>query len=156
MRINPLLLGGLMALTGAITSWTSRNFPTMPGQDYGAGTFPMLIGMMLAVLGTLLALRGVRQREPMFAWHGAAPVARVWLCLGAVCASVAIYALLTPILGFPVVVPVIIALLIAWLSQGRWVLALLTALIATLLVWLIFSELLHVPLPLGVLEEVVY
>ncbi|WP_185827594.1 tripartite tricarboxylate transporter TctB family protein [Halomonas nitroreducens] len=156
MLLNPLLLGGLMALTGAITAWTSRNFPTMPGQDYGAGTFPMLIGIMLAVLGTLLALRGMRQREPLFAWHGAVSASRVWLCLAAVCASVAIYALVTPILGFAIVVPVIIALLIAWLSQGRWLLAVMTALISSLLVWLIFSELLHVPLPLGVLEEVVY
>tara|TARA_R110001599_G_scaffold62921_3_gene175209 strand:- start:19110 stop:19580 length:471 start_codon:yes stop_codon:yes gene_type:complete len=156
MRINTLLLGGLMAMVGAITLWASKDFSSMPRQDYGAGTFPTIIGVLLIILSGLLGLRGWRQREPLFTWHGAVPLMRVWISLGAVSIAVAAYALATPILGFPITVPVIFTLLIGWLSQGRWGLAIITALAATLIVWLAFAQLLQVPLDLGVLENVVY
>lgn len=40
MRINDLVLGLVMALLGAITVLASRDFYTLPRQDFGAGTFP--------------------------------------------------------------------------------------------------------------------
>lgn len=156
MRINDLLLGLLLVLIGAITIWAAWDFPAMPRQRYGAGTFPTVIGGLLSILGALLAARGWRQHRPLLVWQGEIAMTRVALSLAAVAAAVAAYALLTPILGFPVVVPAMMTLLIGWLSRGRWVLAATVAVLATLLVWLAFAELLHVPLQMGLLERVVY
>ncbi|EPC00605.1 hypothetical protein L861_06605 [Litchfieldella anticariensis FP35 = DSM 16096] len=156
MRVNDLLLGLLMALLGVVTVWASRDFPTLPRQAFGAGTFPTLIGALLVVLGLLLAVRGWQQRGAWFTWHGQVALSRVWLCLLAVVAAVAGYVWLTPVLGFPIVSIVMLTLLIGWLSAGRWWLATGVAAAATLLVWLAFAQLLHVPLALGILEEVIY
>lgn len=156
MRANDLLLGLLMILIGAITIWASRDFPVPARQAYGAGTFPTIIGWMLVVLGALLALRGWKQRTAWFAWQGSISISRVWLSLAVVVVAVVGYVLLTPVLGFPIVSAVMLTLLIGWLTAGRWLLAVVVGLAATLVVWLVFAELLRVPLGLGILEQVVY
>lgn len=157
MRVNDLALGMLMVLVGVITAWASRDFPSLPRQNVGAGTFPTIIGVMLVVLGGFMMLRGWSQRRgPWFVWQGNVAISRALLCLMVITASVVGYVLLTPILGFPTVSMVMISLLVGWLTEGRWLLAVLVALIATLVVWLTFAVLLHVPLALGFLEEVVY
>ncbi|SDL26315.1 Tripartite tricarboxylate transporter TctB family protein [Modicisalibacter muralis] len=156
MRINDLLLGVVMALLGAITIWASRDFPSLPRQPYGAGTFPTLIGALLVVFGGIMALRGWRRRGALFAWQGEVGPKRVLFCIAMVIAAVVAYIELTPILGFPVVSLVLLTLMIDWLTSHRWVLATSVAVIATALVWLAFAKLLHVPLALGVLEKVVY
>lgn len=156
MRIHPMLLGGLMAMVGIITVWASKDFPSMPRQEYGAGTFPTIIGISLVILSGLLGLRGLRQHEPLFHWDGAVSLSRVWVGVGVVTAAVTAYVLLTPLLGFLITVPVIFTLMIGWLSRGRWRMAVIVAFSATFLVWLAFANLLQVPLELGVLERVVY
>lgn len=156
MRVNDLVMGVVMALIGAITVWGSRDFPAMPRQEFGAGTFPTLIGGLLMLLGALLALRAWRRGDLGFTWQGEASASRVFLCLAAVVAAVVGYLLLAPLLGFPVVAWLVTTLMIGWLSDGRWGLAVLVGGVATLLIWLAFVELLRVPLPLGVLERVVY
>lgn len=156
MRVNDLVLGMVMALLGAITIWASRDFPTMARQPFGAGTFPMLVGSLLVALGILLAIRGWRQGGPLFRWQGQVVMARALRCLGAVIAAVAGYVWLTPIIGFPIVSLVMLIALIGWLSDGRWLLAVVVGAVATLLIWLSFAQLLHVPLDLGILEEVFY
>lgn len=156
MRINDLILGLLMALLGAITVWASRDFPSLPRQDYGAGTFPTLIGALLIALGGVLSLRGWQRRGAMFAWQGDVALKHAMICVAAVVGAVVGYVLLTPILGFPIVSLVMLTALIGWLTGGRWWLALIVAFVATLLIWLTFAELLLVPLSLGILEEVIY
>ncbi|QFT83667.1 Tripartite tricarboxylate transporter TctB family protein [Halomonas sp. THAF12] len=156
MRINDLVLGLVMALLGAITVLASRDFYTLPRQDFGAGTFPTLIGSLLIVLGLLLALRGWLRRGPLFVWQGTVAPSRTLICLGAVVAAVSGYVWLTPLLGFPVLAMAMLTVLIGWLSRGRWGLAVAVAAVVTLLIWLGFAMLLHVPLDLGFLEGVIY
>ena len=116
----------------------------------------LIVGVLLVLLGALLALRGWQWRTPWFSWQGSVAASRVWLCLGVVVVAVAGYVLLTPLLGFPIVSSVMLTLLIGWLTGGRWLLAVIVALVATLAIWLAFAELLRVPLGLGILERVVY
>jgi len=156
MRINDFLLGLVMALLGAVTIWGSRNFPSMPRQDYGAGTFPSLIGAGLVLLGLLLAIRGWPQRRQWLVWQASVAMPRTLLCLVVVIVSMMAYVLLVPVLGFPMVSVVLLTLLIGWLSGGRWWLAGIVAGTATMVIWLAFAELLRVPLGLGILHGVIY
>ena len=156
MRINDLVMGLVMALLGVITLWASKDFAPLARQPYGAGTFPTLIGAFLVGLGLLLALRGWQQRGALFVWQGQVTLSRTVLCLFAVVAAVAGYVLLTPVLGFPLVSPLMLTLLIGWLSGGRWWLAFIIAVIASAVVWSVFALLLQVPLDLGILEKVIY
>jgi putative tricarboxylic transport membrane protein len=145
-----------MALLGAITLWASKDFPTLPRQAYGAGTFPMLVGTFLVVLGGALALRGWRQGGAIVRWQNALPAQRILLSTLAVITAVIGYITLSPMLGFPILSLAILTLMIGWLTSGRWWLALSVGVGATLLIWSIFAELLMVPLPLGIIEEVIY
>lgn len=156
MRINDLIMGLVMALLGALTIWASKDFAPLARQPYGAGTFPTLIGAFLVGLGLLLSLRGWQQRGALFIWQGQVTLSRTLVCLLAVITAVAGYVLLTPLLGFPLVAPLMLTLLIGWLSSGRWGLAVSVAMVASAVVWSIFALLLHVPLDLGILEEVIY
>ncbi|MDW5377706.1 tripartite tricarboxylate transporter TctB family protein [Halomonas sp. HP20-15] len=156
MRVNDLLLGVVMALLGVVVIWASRDFSALPRQHYGAGTFPTLIGSLLIALGALMALRGWQYQGALITWQGELSARRVTACIAVVIAAVGGYVLLTPVLGFPVVSLAMLTLMIGWLTAGRWVLAASVAVVATALVWLTFSELLHVPLSLGILEKVIY
>ena len=156
MRINDLLLGLVIALLGAITIWASHDFSSLPRQQYGAGTFPTLIGSMLIITGGLMVLRAKRYRSALFTWKSNIVPTRVLLCAVVIIVAVVGYIILTPILGFPIVSLVMLTLLIGWLTSGRWLLAGIVSIAATALIWLAFAELLHVPLALGVLEKVVY
>lgn len=156
MRINDLLMGLIMALFGAITLWASKDFAPLARQPYGAGTFPTLIGAFLIGLGLLLALRGWQQRGALFIWQGQVSLSRTVLCLFAVVAAVTGYVLLTPLLGFPLVAPLLLTVLIGWLSGGRWGLAFTVAIVASAVVWSVFALLLRVPLELGILEGIFY
>lgn len=156
MRLNDLLMGLVMALLGAITIWASKDFPPIARQPYGAGTFPTFIGAFLVGLGLLLSLRGWQQRGALFLWQGQVTLPRTLICLLAVIAAVSGYVLLTPLLGFPLVAPLMLTLLIGWLSGGRWGMAVIVAIVASMVVWSVFALLLQVPLDLGILEEVIY
>ncbi|MCP8689497.1 tripartite tricarboxylate transporter TctB family protein [Marinobacterium sedimentorum] len=156
MRINDWFLGLLLAALGVATLVAAQAFPTIPRQEYGAGTFPAIIGSLMTALGSLLVLSGCRQHMPFFSWHSKVSLSRSFACFAAVIAFVLAYLLLTPLLGFPIVAPVLLALMIGWLSGGRWVMAVSVATVMSAMVWLAFAELLHVPLSLGVLEEVIY
>lgn len=156
MRIHDIILGLLTVLLGSITVWLSKDFPSLPRQDYGAGTFPTLVAILLIVMGLILSLRGWVRKGPLVVWQDAIPIGHVLFCITAVMGAVAGYVLLTPILGFPIVSLIMLTVLIGVFTKGRWWLALSVATVATIIIWLTFAELLLVPLSLGILEEVIY
>lgn len=135
----------LVALAAGIVAWS---FPAIPGQEYGAATFPVLIAAGLGICGALLAgkaaLRlgedaGDLRTPPGTLWKGAA-----------ILALVLFYVFGVEPIGF---VPVMsLVLLAAMLLYGtRLLVAVPVAIGATLLVHLVFYKFLRVPLSWGVL-----
>lgn len=148
MRINDTVLGAsLLAIAVAVFLY-ARTLPPVPGQDYGAAVFPMLVACGLGGSGLLLVVTGLRSR-------GGAPAAAGWTHgragwgrLGAVVALAVGYIVASGPLGF---IPVSIALLAALflLFGARWWVALLVAVLVTAAIWRGFGGLLRVPLPRG-------
>ena len=67
-----------------------------------------------------------------------------------------VYILLVDLLGF---IPLALVLLAGWLvlfRNGRWLSSLVIALVVTLIVNYAFTQLLLVPLPLGLLQPIIY
>lgn len=63
MKINRLAIALMVMLGGVALIISSYDYPALPGQKYGAGTMPFLIGMMGLLLGLALfvqswAIRG--------------------------------------------------------------------------------------------------
>ena len=150
MRLTDTAIGLLLLACGIALALAAWSYPDMPGQDYGAATFPLAIGALVAALGLVSAWSGLRNGEDgasrVLRLHGWGLVPASWLRLAAVVLLVVGYVLLAPLFGF-------------LLTGGALLFGLLTAFRAPLLlsvvvtppailaVWWVFDGLLRVPLP---------
>ena len=158
MRVNDAVSGAALVLFALAMIWYTRTFPEMPGQHYGPALFPMLIGIGLLLTGVVLIVRGLTRlrTEPMFsggAWLRSGPHLINFL---AIVGGLLLYILVSDRLGF---IPTALLLLFGWLllfRGGRPISSLVIALGVTLAVDYLFSDLLLVPLPLGVLQPLLY
>jgi putative tricarboxylic transport membrane protein len=158
VRLNDAVIGVVLVLFALAMIWHTRTFPAMPGQDYGPALFPTLIGVGFIVTGAILIVSGLRRRraEPLFGggeWLGSAPHLINFL---AVAGGLLLYILASDWLGF---ILTSLLLLFGWLMLfrgGKPISSLVIALAVTLVVDYAFSQLLLVPLPLGVLQPLIY
>ena len=156
MKFNDAILGAVFLALAAAVFWQAQSMPRLSGQPYGAGTFPTVIAAMLAAGGVWLTVAGVRARgvpavavAPWLRRPGA--VVRVLAVPG----FVVIYALFSRQVGFPLLVPPLLAAFL-WITTGRPLLSVVLAVVATAAIWVLFARVLMVPLPLGVLVRVIY
>jgi putative tricarboxylic transport membrane protein len=158
VRVNDAVSGIVLVLFALAMMAYTLTFPAMPGQDYGPALFPVLIGIGFLICGIILIVSGVRRRavEPWFSggeWLRSPP--NIIDFLGVVGGLVA-YILLSDWLGF---IPTAFLLLFGWLIMfrgGKPLSSAAIALGATLVVNYAFTQLLLVPLPLGLLRWVLY
>jgi len=151
MKINDAIFGVILAAIGGVVLIQVQGYPKIPGQQYGPGLFPGSIAAGFIVCGVLLIASGLKAR-------GAAWVSfPAWLSSGrhlaaflAVVGGVAAYIWLAGLVGFLILAPL---LLLLWFRvlRVRWPVAIAAALVASLVIWLVFYKLLRVPLPWGVL-----
>ena len=156
MKLNDAILGTVFLTLAALVFWQAQSMPRLSGQPFGAGTFPTVIAAMMAVGGLWLTVAGLRARGApavtVASWlrqPGA-----IWRVL-AVPGFVVIYALFSRQIGFPLLVPPLLAAFL-WITTGRPGLSVVVAVLATAAIWLLFARFLMVPLPLGLLVRVLY
>ena len=158
MRLNDAVIGIALILFALAMIAYTRTFPAMPGQDYGPALFPTLIGIGLIVTGVILIASGLRRRrvEPLFGggeWLRSGPHVINFL---AVVGGLVLYIVASDWLGFIVTS---LLLLFGWLvlfRGGKPISSFAIALAVTLGVYYAFSQLLLVPLPLGLLQPLLY
>jgi putative tricarboxylic transport membrane protein len=150
MRVNDAIIGAVLLAFAIATFAYARTLPAIPGQEYGAAVFPMVIALGLAGCGAVLIASGLRHWQGAVAWNDWARTHHAWVRLAVVFILILAYILAAPILGFAPAS--ILVLLIFMLTLGvRWWVAAAVALAATLLIQQTFVGLLRVPLPLGLL-----
>ncbi|HRD74539.1 MAG TPA: tripartite tricarboxylate transporter TctB family protein, partial [Hyphomicrobiaceae bacterium] len=142
-------VNGLILIIGAIVMIAlTLSFPPFPGQKYGPSLFPRILGGALILCGILLINRGVREGRPAIAlapWaHDPWRVVSFMLIIAA--ALIAIFSWST--VGFVPVTVVTLAGLFLWFRVHP-VTALLTAILATVLLQIFFGRQMRIPLPLG-------
>ncbi|RYE28987.1 MAG: tripartite tricarboxylate transporter TctB family protein [Hyphomicrobiales bacterium] len=159
MLLSDKVTGGVVAVLGGLAFAYGSQLPPVPGQQVGPSAFPMVIGTGLVLCGGLIML-GIGHRfeevaEADLASHTAPeqleplPAWRNWLALLPP-ALLSFYALVSETLGFLPTAAIMV--LIASLAFGaKPKLAVPLAMIAPLVINLIFLKLLRVPLPGGVL-----
>lgn len=156
MRTSDAVSGTMAAALGAVLIVASADLDPLPRQVYGAGTFPKVVGGLLLLMGGLLVIKGLKQRQAWGRWTSRVALRPFLQALAAVVASVVAYVLLTPVLGFPIVATALLTLLFRAYHRQGWWRALLFAAVATTMIWIMFAQLLHVPLNPGLLEQVLY
>ena len=150
IKLSEFHLGLLTAVLAAFLVYASRSFGPIPGQDYGAGTMPRLIGWCGVALGVYMMLASLRSlpgalRPHLAEWTGSRrSIASALAVLGVIL----FYILFSEQLGFiPTSVLSLTGLMLA--LGTRPLAAIAVAVTATLAVYYTFSKLLVVPLPLS-------
>ncbi|MDT8343679.1 MAG: tripartite tricarboxylate transporter TctB family protein [Thermohalobaculum sp.] len=158
MRFNDAIIGCIVILFAAVAGYATREFPTIPGQAYGAALFPRLLCAGFAVCGLVLISSGLRGRAGGGAWVALDPWARSTaglLTIALTLGGMLFYILASEWLGFiPTAFLMVSALMLR--LRGGWGSSLVIAAAVTLAVHQIFYGLLLVPLPWGVLEPLVF
>ncbi|MDB6177261.1 tripartite tricarboxylate transporter TctB family protein [Paracoccus sp. Z330] len=155
MKINKHLIALLVAIGGAALILSSYAYPALPGQSYGAGTMPFLIGVMGVLLGAALFVQAGRA-----SWNGlirftlAAAGPQAWGAVATLVAVVA-YILLANWTGFIAIATLLLFLL---MLQGKvvWTMAAPLSVVASSLIYVVFSRFLLVPLPSGPIEALLW
>jgi putative tricarboxylic transport membrane protein len=158
VRLNDAVIGVVLVLFALAMIWHVRSFPAMPGQDYGPALFPTLIGIGFIVTGGILIAGGLARRrtEPWFAGGAWLRSPHHVIDFLAVVGGLLFYILASGWLGF---ILTSLLLLFGWLvlfRGGRPISSLVIAVAVTLVVDYAFSQLLLVPLPLGLLQPLIY
>jgi putative tricarboxylic transport membrane protein len=153
MKLNDAVLGLVFGLLGLLVLWHVQSFPPIHGQQVGPAVFPRLIAIAMIVCSLILVVNGVRKRAggrwvaPAEWWSSRPHLVAFIVAV----AMPAFYVLAAEKLGFFIVSIVsLVALFLALKVRPK--VAIITAVIATALIWYAFYKLLRVPLPWGVLQ----
>lgn len=150
MRVNDAITGIVLLAFAIATFAYARTLPAIPGQEYGAAVFPMLIAVGLGGCGVLLIASGARHWQGAVTWSGWARSHHAWVRLAVIFGLVLAYILAAPTIGF-VPISIVILLIFLMMMDVRWWVAAPVAIAATVLIQQTFVGLLRVPLPLGLL-----
>ena len=156
MRLNDAVWGALVLLLSAAIFFAIRNFPTIPGQEYGPALFPGVIASGLLVCGIGLMYKGLDARRTegvaWLAWDPWVRSRRHVIAFFVVIGINVLYIALVERLGFIVMGVIYLATLFGvFRVRARWILPL--AIVVTLVIHYAFYKLLRVPLPWGILER---
>ena len=150
-RVTGLFLVGL----GAASAYGGWLLPPVPGQPVGPNVFPLVIGSGLALCGLAIAFgigHTFEEEEEIIAVEGSQPPPGRLYGLRALLppALLLFYVAVADRLGF-IITAALIVYATATALGARWKLSLPLAALAPIGIHLIFSKLLRVPLPAGLL-----
>lgn len=145
------LPGGMIVVAvGVAILFYVRDFPTLPSGELGPALFPGIIGGLMVLLGAILVARWIknRKKDPTSTKEPAIVHWRGWVNAGFILGAIIFYLLAADFLGFLTTVIVMNSLLMYRLGAKAWM-AIVAGIVSAVAIWLIFSKVLLVPLPLG-------
>ena len=151
-RVTGLFLVGL----GAAAAYGGWQLPPVPGQPVGPNVFPLVIGTGLALCGLAIAFgigHSFEEEEELIPVEGGQPPPTgKFYGLRALLppALLLFYVAVADRLGF-IITAALIVFVTSTALGARWKLSLPLAMLAPIGIHLIFSKLLRVPLPAGLL-----
>ena len=157
MRLSDRYTGLFLVGLGSLSAYGGWLLPPVPGQPVGPNVFPLVIGIGLALCGLAIAFgvgHSFEEEEEIVPYEGGeAPAPRGKLYgLRALLppALLLFYVAVAERVGFILTAGIIVFVTSTALG-ARWKLALPLTVLAPIVIHLIFSKLLRVPLPIGLL-----
>lgn len=135
--------GLALVATGAGFALGALQYPLGRSAQPGPGYFPLLLGVVLALLGGLLAAKALVVPPGPQEDLGA----MAWRPLLVVNAAIVLFGFLLPRAGLALTVPVLVVVVGMASPSFRWRTSLASAAVLTLSTWLVFVVLLKLPLP---------
>lgn len=153
MRFSDTVLGTFFLLAGLALGWYSYTLPAIPGQDYGAATFPIFVAVGIVACSIRLIYAGVK--------HGGGQ----WLVLSEEVKSlgallgvavtiglIIFYIFFSQAIGF-IPTAFIVTFAMFLILKVPVVKALVLAVVAAFVCDFIFRTMLLVPLPFGIVPR---
>lgn len=143
MLTRDRVAGSALVLLAVVTAWETRRLPLGTLHNPGPAYMPLLLALLLAALGALVALRGgASPRVAALRWPEAAHAV-------AILAGCAFAAVTLERLGYRLTVIVLLAFLLGVMERKRPAVVVAVALGLSFSSFFLFSNLLKVPLPRG-------
>jgi putative tricarboxylic transport membrane protein len=153
VKVNDAISGIFFILLGSLIFYLTRDFPIMPGQKYGAGLFPRLIGFLMGFGGVVLIFRGIKTRKgtPWVTAMDWVSSPRHIISFFLVIGVLIFYILVSDLLGFIPTAFICLMVLLVWLrGPVYWKSSFLISILSVIVIQQFFGEFLRVPLPWGV------
>ena len=136
----------LLALSIAFAAYALRQYAYWGENGPGPAFLPFWVGLVLALLATMLLVGAVRARDPGEPWlPDRTGLIRIVIVL---CATICYVALLN-MLGMTIATALFLVVLVRWPDRMPWSTAVAVALAVAALNYVVFVRWLHVPLPEG-------
>jgi len=148
--VNVLSAVAVTALGAAIT-FSSRNYPLWVGGLPGPGLFPGVVGASILVLGLLYLVEALTRPHQPHLETEPPPDRSALIRSGLSVAVLAIAAFALVPIGYPIIAALSVAALIR-LAGGRWIVAVSTGILFSVITFLLVTTTLGIQLPLGVLR----
>ncbi|KQZ01713.1 hypothetical protein ASD45_13265 [Pseudolabrys sp. Root1462] len=156
MRANDAINGLVLIILSVALIALTTTFPEFSGQNYGPSLFPRVLSALLIVCGGLLVWRGMAARRagaPLVAM--AAWTRQPWRVVSffLMLLLLLLYIIFSETVGFIPMAFVTLGVLFLWFGV-RPLTALITTVVATMMIYWFFASLLRVPLPRGWLDSI--
>jgi hypothetical protein len=150
-RAADIAVGCFIALFGMFIIYASTFITGGAAHRLPPRTFPMIVGILLLLCGSGLALKAWSIRGADFAipW----PDREGFRTILVVLASLACYIVLMNPLGLPIATFLYIAFSIWYLKRSKWLMAIVISLITAIISYTLFIRLLGLSFPEGFLFE---
>jgi len=136
----------LLVLAVAFSAGALKNYAYWGENGPGPAFLPFWLGLVMALLATMLLVGALRSRDPGEAWLPRGEgLGRLVLVIGATVAFVA----LLGVLGMTIATVLFLLFLVRFLDRQQWLLSISVALAVAALNYLVFAYWLRVPLPVG-------
>lgn len=153
MRFSDAALGAMCLLGGIALGWYAYSLPSIPRQNYGAATYPLMIATGLIFCSAKLLYSGVRHgREPLVQVSDEIKNPRALFGVLATIALVLFYIFFSRRLGF-IPTATIVTFSMFLIFRVHPVKAITLAVIAAFVCDFVFRKMLLVPLPFGIMPR---
>lgn len=158
MKFNDAITGAVLLALSLAVLWTIQSYPKIPGQNIGPGAFPGLVAVLLGICSLVLIWRGVRGKLHHERWITPGAWLTSWPHLRNFLVTIGcllFYIFASEKVGF-ILTSIAILSVMFFVLNVRRVLIVPVAVLATVVVFLVFYKGLRVPLPWGWLMPFVF
>lgn len=153
MRFSDTMLGAIFLVAGTALGIYSYQLPAIPGQEYGAATFPLFIALGMVACSAKLIWTGVQSRtEPLIVLSDELRNSRALAGAAGTILLIVFYIFFSQSLGF-IPTAIIVAFAMFLILKVKPAKAALLAIIAAFVCDFIFRTMLLVPLSFGIMPR---
>ena len=147
MKKAEMITGVFLLVLSGFVIWVALEMPPSSTFGPGAGFLPFWLGVLLAVLATILFVSAWRRQATQKENESVFPGKQALFAIASVLVGLAVYILLIEVLGYLLDTFLFIVFLMKVVEREKWPLTLMVAVGTTAVLFITFQFLLQITLP---------